>query len=66
MKNAQAAQEHRVDMEEVDREDRLGLGSRNAPQVCPDRRGAGSMPASFRTFHTVDGASSCPRPVSSP
>jgi hypothetical protein len=40
--------------------------SRNARQVCPDRRGAGSMPASLRICHTVDGASVYPRPVSSP
>jgi hypothetical protein len=29
---------------------------RNAAQVCPDRLGAGSMPASLRICHTVDGA----------
>ena len=30
--------------------------SRNARQVCPDRAGAGSMPASLRICYTVDGA----------
>ena len=39
---------------------------RNARQVWPLRRGAGSMPASLRICHTVDGASLYPRPVSSP
>lgn len=29
-----------------------------APEHCPDRRGAGSMPVSLRICHTVDGASS--------
>jgi hypothetical protein len=40
--------------------------SRNARQLCPDRLGAGSMPASLRICQTVDAAMVCPRPVSSP
>jgi hypothetical protein len=44
----------------------LACASRNARQVCPDRVGAGSMLASLRICHTVDGASLYPNPVSSP
>ena len=40
--------------------------ARNAHQVSLARRGAGSMSASLRIFHTVDGASVYPRPVNSP
>jgi hypothetical protein len=29
---------------------------RNARQVCRDRRSAGSMPASLRICHTIEGA----------
>jgi hypothetical protein len=62
----QAAQQHGVDMEEVGGQDGLRLASRNARQDCPARCGAGSMPASLRICHTVDGASLHPRPASSP
>jgi hypothetical protein len=34
----------------------LAWASRNARQACPDRVGTGSMPASLRICHTVDGA----------
>ena len=44
----------------------FACASRNARQVCPDRLGAGSMPASLRIRQTVDGAVLYPRPVSSP
>src|SRR5580704_5062459 len=39
---------------------------RNCRQVGPARRGAGSMPAACRIFHTVDGATAMPSFVSSP
>ena len=39
---------------------------RNCRQVGPDRRGAGSMPAPLRIFHTVDAAIGWPSPTSSP
>jgi hypothetical protein len=46
----------------VQKEDR-----RNAARLGPaSRRGAGSIPAGFRIFHTVDGATLIPRPASSP
>ena len=44
----------------------LAWASRNLRQLCPDRRGAGSIPASLRICHTVDGATAYPRPDSSP
>ena len=53
-------------MEEVAGEDRLGLVGQERPQVCPARPGAGSIPASLRIFHTVDGAILYPRPVPVP
>jgi hypothetical protein len=39
---------------------------RNCFQVGPDRSGAGSIPAAFKIFHTVDAAAGRPSPVSSP
>ena len=39
---------------------------RNCRHVGPARRGAGSMPAARRIFHTVDGATAMPSLVSSP
>ncbi len=44
----------------------MACPARNARQVCPDRVGTGSMPASLSIRHTVDGAILYPRPVSSP
>jgi hypothetical protein len=44
----------------------FACASRNARHACPARLGAGSMPASLRICHTVDGASLCPKPASSP
>jgi len=35
----------------------LACPARNIRQVCPDRLGAGSKPASLRLCHTVEGAS---------
>jgi hypothetical protein len=35
-------------------------------KLTPIRSGDGSMPASLRIFHTLDGAMRCPRPASSP
>jgi hypothetical protein len=59
-------QQHRVDVEEVGRQDTLGLADRNCRQVSPARRGAGSMPARLRSSHTVLGATVYPSPRSSP
>jgi hypothetical protein len=64
--NVEAAQEHGVDVGEVDGEDRVGLRDRNCRQVGLARRGAGSSPASFRIFQTVEAATVWPRPISSP
>jgi hypothetical protein len=44
----------------------LACPARNARQVSRARLEAGSMPASLRICHTVDGASLYPSPVSSP
>ena len=55
--HVQAAQEHGIDVEEVRGEDRRGRPARNARQVWPARVGAGSVPASLRICHTVNGAS---------
>ncbi len=60
------AQENGVDMEEVDRGDRLGLAEGNWFQLAAARCGAGSMPAALRISQMVEGAILCPRPVSSP
>ena len=64
--HVEAAQEDGVDVGEVDREDRLGLGGE---ELSPGRSGparAGSMPAAFKIFHTVDAAIRWPSPTSSP
>ena len=55
--HVQAAQEHRVDVEEALARIVFAWASENARQVCPARLGAGSMSASLRICHTVDGAS---------
>lgn len=60
----QPAQQHGVHMEEVHRQDALGLSSKDCRQVGPDRRGAGSSPTSLRIFHTVDAATVYPSPAS--
>ena len=39
---------------------------RNSAHPGPSRRGAGSIPASLRICHTVDGATVMPSPASSP
>jgi hypothetical protein len=39
---------------------------RNCRQVGPDRRGAGSSPASFKIFQTVEAATGWPSPTNSP
>ncbi len=44
---------------------RMG-GVGNWRQVGPDRRGAGSSPASFKIFQTVEAATERPSPTSSP
>jgi hypothetical protein len=62
--DVETAQEDGVDVGEVDGED--GVPDRNWRQVGPDRLGAGSSPASFMIFQTVEGATVWPRPTSSP
>ena len=64
--DVEAAQEHGVDVGEIDREDRVGLRGEELSPVGPARRGAGSRPASWRTFQTVEAATEWPRPISSP
>ena len=64
--HVQTAQEHGIDVEEATARIVVACPVRNARQVCPARLGAGSMPASLRICHTVDGATLYPRPVSSP
>jgi hypothetical protein len=44
----------------------LAWASRNARQDCPDRLGAGPVPASSRIRQSAAGASLCPRPASPP
>jgi hypothetical protein len=61
--DVQAAQQHSTGKKSAARMV-LARASRNARQDCPARRGAGSMPAFLRIRHTVDGASSWPRPTS--
>jgi hypothetical protein len=44
---------HGVDREEVTGQDRVRLGSQKLSPGRSGRRGAGSMPARLRIFHTV-------------
>ena len=64
----ETAQEDRVDVREVDREDRVGLrGEELSPGRSGSLRGgAGSMPTFFKIFQTVEAATRWPRPTSSP
>jgi hypothetical protein len=55
-----AAKRHGIDVEEVRRQDGLGLGLQERPPGWLARRGARSMPASLRICHTVDAAILCP------
>ncbi len=64
--HVQAAQEYGIDVEEVGREDRLGLGGQERLPGLAMLPGSGINAASLRIFHTVDGATVYPRPVSSP
>ena len=52
--------------EQVQRQERLCLGSQELVPARPSRRGAGSMPASLRICQTVDGATVTPSAASSP
>ena len=44
----------RVEVEQIAGEDAWACARRNWAQVGPARRGAGSMPAALRIFHTVE------------
>jgi hypothetical protein len=61
--NVEAAQEHGVDVGEVDGEDGVGL---RGQELAPGRGGAGSSPAFFMIFQTVEAATAWPSPTSSP
>jgi hypothetical protein len=60
----QAAHKHGVDVEEVSRQDGMGLGGQERAPCLATPVGYGSMPASLRIFLTVDGATLWPRQVS--
>jgi hypothetical protein len=64
--DVEAAQEDGVDVGEIDGEDRVGLGGQELSPGGPARRGAGSRPALFKMFQTVEAATVWPRPTSSP
>ncbi|MFI6741664.1 hypothetical protein ACIBI9_52880 [Nonomuraea sp. NPDC050451] len=51
----QPFEQHRLDYEEVTGDDRLGLSGQELPPGRPGR-GAGSIPAVCRIFHTVEAA----------
>jgi hypothetical protein len=55
--HVQAAREDRAGVEEVRRQDRLGLGGQERAPCLAAPIGCGPMPASLRIFQTVDGAS---------
>jgi hypothetical protein len=55
--DVQAAQEDRVDMKEVSRQDRVGLGGEErARGLAASAWGRGRCPASLGIFRTFDGA----------
>jgi hypothetical protein len=62
----QTPEQDRVDVEEVARQDPLGLDGQDLSPGQPARRGAGSMPARLRSSHTVLDASLKPSRASSP
>ena len=64
--DVEAAQEHGINVGEVNREDRMGLRGQELSPGRTDRRGAGSSPAPFKIFQTVEAATAWPRPISSP
>jgi hypothetical protein len=51
---ANRAQGDGVEVEHIAREDPLGLRLEELPQVGPACRGAGSIPAVFRIFQTLE------------
>jgi hypothetical protein len=64
--DVEAAQEDGVDVGEVDREDRVGLrGEELSPGRSRPSR-AESTPAALRIFQTVEAATRCASPTSSP
>ena len=64
--DVEAAQEDGVDVGEVDGEDGVGLRGQELSPFGPARRVAGSRPALFKMFQTVDAATVWPSPTSSP
>jgi hypothetical protein len=64
--HVEAAQEDRVDVREVEARMVWACAARNWRQVGPDRCSAGSIPAAFKIFHTVEAATGWPSPISSP
>ena len=64
--NVEAAQEDGVDVGEVDREDRVGLRSEELSLGRSRPSRAGSTPAALRIFRTVEAATRCASPTSSP
>jgi hypothetical protein len=64
--DAEAAQEYGVDVGEVDHEDRVGLRREELSPGGPGPSGAGSSPALFKMFQTVEAATEWPRRTSSP
>ena len=64
--DVEAAQEDRVDVAKSIARIASACAEKNCRQVGPDRRGAGSSPALFKIFQTVEAAAASPRPTSSP
>jgi hypothetical protein len=60
------AQEDGVDVGEIDREDGVGVRAEELRPGRANRRGAGSSPASFTIFQTVEAAAEWPSPTNSP
>ena len=64
--DVEAAQEDRVDVGEVDREDRLGLRGQELPPGRPGPAGCWIEPRALKIFQTVEAATVWPRPANSP
>jgi hypothetical protein len=64
--DVEATQEHGIDVGEVDREDRMACADRNCRRSARTVGGAGSSPAFFKIFQTVEAATIWPSPTNSP